>query len=203
QHCFHAAYHRDPGGGNSREEAEYTSHARYGLLMAGRPRVGLASPALFYANGRKNGGRRRKPAEHHSQEEKMKGSFDQEKALRAWQRFVQMGELVPSVPAPIARSWLRCKNRGQLPIQLLPGRLPAAEEPPACPPELAKAFPAAFQELEDYLAVEELLLVLLDPKGVLVDWQGNSRLIASDTLAPGMCFDEVAVGTMAMSLTLE
>jgi len=133
----------------------------------------------------------------------MKGSFDQEKALRAWQRFVQMGELVPSVPAPIARSWLRCKNRGQLPIQLLPGRLPAAEEPPACPPELAKAFPAAFQELEDYLAVEELLLVLLDPKGVLVDWQGNSRLIASDTLAPGMCFDEVAVGTMAMSLTLE
>lgn len=133
----------------------------------------------------------------------MKGSFDQEKALRAWQRFIQMGELVPQIPAPIARSWFRCKNRGQLPIQLLPARLAKAEDPPATHPGLAEVFRATFRELKDYLAAEELLLVLLDPKGVLVDWQGNSRLILSGTLEPGMRLDEATVGTMATSLAVE
>lgn len=133
----------------------------------------------------------------------MKGSFDQEKALRAWQRFVQMGELVPQVPAPIARSWLRCKNRGQLPVQFMPARLPKTEPSPAGDPALMEAFRGTFRELEEYLAGDELLLVLLDPQGVLLDWQGNSRLLVSGELEPGMYFDEATVGTMAMSLALE
>lgn len=133
----------------------------------------------------------------------MKQPFDPEKTLRAWQRFVQMGELMPQIPAPIARSWFRCKNRGQLPIQLIPGHL--AKKGNLLPGNMAliTAFKETFHELQDYLNWEELLLVLIDPNGALLDWQGNSGLIVSGKLEPGMCFDEATVGTMAMSLALE
>lgn len=133
----------------------------------------------------------------------MKQSFDQEKTLRAWQRFVQMGELMPQIPAPIARSWFRCKNRGQLPIQLIPSQLARTGNLPADQTALQAAFTKTFQELKDYLGWEELLLVLIDPNGALLDWQGNSSLIISGSLELGMCFNEATLGTMAMSLALE
>lgn len=133
----------------------------------------------------------------------MKQSFDSEKTLRAWQRFVQMGELMPQIPAPIARSWFRCKNRGQLPIQLIPSHLAKTGNLPSGNMPLINAFKKTFHDLKEYLAWEELLLVLIGPDGTLLDWQGNSSFIISGTMEPGMCFNEATVGTMAMSLALE
>lgn len=134
----------------------------------------------------------------------MSQQFDAEKTLQAWQRFLKMGELMPFIPAPVVRSWFRCKNRGQLAVQLLPGRLPIeAEEDVERSLELGSAFKETFASLSPYLREEELLLALVDPRGVLLEWQGNYRFIVGDTLEKGMLLQEETVGTMAISLALK
>ncbi|NLC76706.1 MAG: hypothetical protein GX750_03690 [Clostridia bacterium] len=134
----------------------------------------------------------------------MSQPFDTGKTLQAWQRFVSMGELVPYVPAPVARSWFRCKKRSQLPVQLLPSQLPVGpEELEDRALALGRAFQQTFPSLLPYLSGEELLLALVDSRGSLVEWQGNHRFLVSGLLEPGMVFQEEILGTMAVSLALK
>ncbi|NLL19158.1 MAG: hypothetical protein GX262_09045 [Clostridia bacterium] len=129
--------------------------------------------------------------------------FDEGRTLQAWQRFVNIGELMPYIPAPVARSWFRCKNRGQLAVQLLPGQLP--KEPGSVEPgiTLSKAFQQTFTLLTPFLRLEELLLALVDPRGVLQEWQGTHRFIVGGSLQKGMLLQEETLGTMAIGLALK
>lgn len=132
-----------------------------------------------------------------------KESFDEEKALRAWQRFVQMGELMPYVPALIARSWFRCKKRRQPALQLLRGQLPGGEAEHNLEDNfLHKAFQQTFQDLAPFLDEEELLLTITDPAGVLLGWQGNQKFILDGSLEQGLFLQEKTLGTAALSITL-
>jgi transcriptional regulator of acetoin/glycerol metabolism len=129
--------------------------------------------------------------------------FDEGRTLQAWQRFVNMGELMPYIPAPVARSWFRCKNRGQLAVQLLPGQLPKEPGSMETNIPLGKAFQQTFSSLDPYLRSEELLLALVDPRGVLLEWQGTHRFIVGGSLQKGMLLQEETLGTMAVSLALK
>lgn len=133
----------------------------------------------------------------------MNQPFDAEKTLQAWQRFVNMGELMPFIHAPVARSWFRCKNRGQLAVQLLPSQLPADSGYIERSNFLSEAFQQTFTSLVPYLNREELLLALVDPQGVLLEWQGNHHFIVGGTLEKGMLLQEETLGTMAISLALK
>lgn len=134
----------------------------------------------------------------------MSRSFDEEKALRAWQRFVQIGELMPCISAPIARSWFRCKNKELPGVRILPSQLPILGARPRTENSLLiKAFQQTFEFLIDYLGEQELLLALIDQGGQLLSWQGNQQFLVSDLLKEGMAFREDNLGTMAVSLALQ
>ena len=88
--------------------------------------------------------------------------FDPERALKGWQRFVQKGELIYNIPAPIARSWLRCQGRKQKAVKLLPNRLNLL---PVSNMDLAKTldicFTKTFQSLPGLVDKNKLLIAVV------------------------------------------
>ncbi|MFA5537370.1 MAG: hypothetical protein WDA53_09400, partial [Bacillota bacterium] len=134
----------------------------------------------------------------------LKIDIEQARILKGWQRFIQNGELMYNISAPIVRSWLRCQSNNLSAVKLLPEKLPLYPETiQAFPPGLLASFGEFIAIVFDRLAEHKLLLTLVDAKGVLVNWKGNKGFLLTGPLNIGTDFREESLGTMAVGLTLK
>lgn len=134
----------------------------------------------------------------------MKNDFDQDRSLKGWQRFIQSGELMYNIPAPIARSWMRCQGKRLPAVKLLPkslGLLPTINKKPQH--LLAPPFKEHIYPLFDLLSEDKLLLAIVDSTGGLIVWKGNEGFLLTGNLCNEMNFQEESLGTMAIGLALK
>lgn len=134
----------------------------------------------------------------------MKIDFDQDKILKGWQRFIQGGELIYSIPAPIARSWLRCQSKKLPAVKLLPERLALlAENTTETPHQFLNSFRENIYPIFEQVNEKDLLLTLVDARGPLLDWKGNKDFLLTGDLHLNTNFQEESLGTMAVGLALK
>ncbi|WP_227764352.1 hypothetical protein [Zhaonella formicivorans] len=140
---------------------------------------------------------------------------------KAWQRFTEVGELMPGVRPVIARSWFRCKNYGLKPFtaldkgaefpasnsgaELIEGEklLPDEKEIPINKKEGVNKTPVQWETIISvlervyaWLGLEEVLLVLLHNHTVLARW-GQVRPMGPSYWQVGETLREEKYGTIA------
>lgn len=140
---------------------------------------------------------------------------------KAWQRFTEVGELMPGVRPVIARSWFRCKNYGLKPFAGLnkgaefPATNPGAEliegqkllpdekeilinekEGVYKTPVQWETITSVLERVYAWLGVEEVLLVLLQNHTVLARW-GHIRPLGPSDCQVGETLREEKYGTIA------
>lgn len=130
--------------------------------------------------------------------------MDQDHFLRAWQRFVSEGELMPSLSPPVVRSWFRCRYRKLNPYQAYYRRDSQFDQMRLATESryLGELFGDITKELGSLLTAGELLFAVTDGQGRILGWLGNAGLLPDKFLGPGHFLLEEVVGTMAISLTL-
>ncbi len=134
----------------------------------------------------------------------MKVDIEQARILKGWQRFIQNGELMYNISAPIVRSWLRCQDNNLSAVKLLPERLSFfTEVDQTFSPQLLVSFDDLLAIVFDHLDGHKLLLALVDSKGALTGWKGNTGFLLTGSLNKGTDFREESLGTMAVGLALK
>lgn len=141
---------------------------------------------------------------------------------KAWQRFTEMGELMPGVRPVIARSWFRCKKHGLKPFAALnkgaefPASNPGAEliegqkllpdekeilinekEGVNKTPVQWETIISVLERVYAWLGLEEVLLVLLHENHTVLARWGHIRPIGPSDWQVGETLKEEKYGTIA------
>jgi len=132
-------------------------------------------------------------------------TFDSPRVAEAWQRFVA-GEPVAAsaVRAPILDSWQRCRQAGVDPARQCPpciGDAARIEALLQTNRALLTAAANTWALLSPTLGASEVVFVVADPHGVVIDVQGNPALVAAAAArgtAPGYDWGEASSGTNAL-----
>lgn len=135
---------------------------------------------------------------------------------KAWQRFVEMGELMPGVRPIIARSWFRCKRYGLNPFGSFPvaGR-PAPEDTPESRPAFcagmtndresrtAQVIEPVLQRLYEWIGVPETMVLLADQALTVMACCGRLRPCGNSPLPQGIVLQLQEHGAFAPILLEE
>ncbi len=128
---------------------------------------------------------------------------------RAWHAMTQSGEVADGVLREVvAASWRRCRARGVEPIEQLPPRVAEAtgfEELQSANRELLLASQNTWDLLTDVLTDTQSVLVVADPRGVILDVSGAGAVVergASLCVHDGYRWSEEEAGTNAIGTAI-
>ena len=132
-------------------------------------------------------------------------TFDSARVDEAWQRFVASQPVDASaVRTPILDSWQRCQRAGVDPNRVCPpciGDAVAVDALRQANRELLAAADHTWALLSPTLGASEVVFVVSDAHGVVIDVQGNAALVAAAAArgtAPGYDWREAVSGTNAL-----
>mgnify|MGYP000209009030 CR=1 FL=1 len=123
----------------------------------------------------------------------------------AWQRFIEMGELMPGVRPVVVRSWFRCKKSGLDPYSWPKKSLHNIDNPGDLMMSIERDQAIIKSTLEQTLTWfnTEALLLLVHNSGVIVESVGNLSFPFLPLLQKGQLISEEIFGTFGPVLALQ